>query len=687
MKLVKDLFKIILFVLIVYTPMFIFSLMSEFRQIEENINRSRQQKLAQIKNTIQDLLEQDRVLEACQKLKAEQSSLNLATFTVISTEGNCAYPFNFELPPIENKELIQPVKVNGQLLLFIKQKTRETDWALSISPKVVSLFTGFDSDFDFVLLKSILTSFLQVIYIVLIFVFLAVLILTKSIQNQYRKNGRDPVWLRVINKTFGWLQLQDLKILQLATSASLKKSQDLAKDRDLLETSLEYSIFNEIRLNNKNIPYTFSGTVAKVDINGFSKVVSAGYSKEVQNMTHFLEEFGCELLLRYQGLFEKTVGDEIVAVFKTVDSTGLAAAFARDLMQEFSRMTFNIELDQRSFTLKSSISNSELTFSKRPSGYGFSGDALTFTSRLLDVVTIKDRNILSCLKSEAHHLQDIVVIPSELKSFEFKNMGSQQGYLVDTFVQLNDIYSKSSELIKFFRSNEALIYLLEKIQTENDFEKLNLIFNHFCSFEVRQTNSVVIATWIQTIKIFEKRVYQDPKYAFSFSRLIIEGSRLIPTSQWNASCTDAVVSISRYLEGRINASVVDVLIEKDLNIIAIEHEKSFLIESDQSFRTRGNLLINQAILELSNSTFERVIKMIQSNTLLESSTGIYCACRIIIHYRKVNPAELETFVSYRQLSDLLHDLYLNKKSAISPRLLKLLDLVNSYSELTYKEAH
>ena len=120
-------------------------------------------------------------------------------------------------------------------------------------------------------------------------------------------------------------------------------------------------------------------------------------------------------------------------------------------------------------------------------------------------------------------------------------------------------------------------------------------------------------------------------------------------------------------------------------MIAIEQEKSFIIENDQSFRTRGNLLINQAIHQLSDSALEKVIKMIQSKNALESSTGIYCACRIIIFYRRKNPAELETFMTYRRLSKLLHGLYLNKNKDVSPRLLKLLGQVNSYNELTYTE--
>jgi hypothetical protein len=685
MKYVTDLLKISAFILIIYLPIVFVNSIGNFQRLERNINEERIMRLNIVKDEITKLLEKDRVLEACQRLAAEKDILNIATYTVISAEGRCNFPDNMELPPVKKFGVLSALEVNGFELSFIRDKTRDTEWAISISTKRLSYINSLTSGQSTVLLKALVLNLFQVIYVIFAFIFLAVLILTKSIRNRFRKNGRDPFWLRFINKTFGWLQLQELKALEFATSASLKQSDTLLKDQDLLETSLEFSILSEIRKNNHNIPYTFKGTVAKVDINGFSKVVSAGNAQVSQSLTKTLEDFGCELLQRYKGLFEKTVGDEIVVVFKSKDSVLLAAAFSRDLMFEFSRLNFDVVSEKRNFTLKSSISSSELIFSKRAPGYGFLGDALTYATRLLDVVTIKDRNILSCLKTQASEIQDLVLIPSELKTFDFKNMTSAEGYLIDQFVEIDDIYSMKTDLIKYFRSNAALIFLLNKLKTETDFGKLNHIFVTFSDISVRATEPAVIATWIETLKIFEKRVAENPNLAFSFSRLITEGARLIPAHQWDQTCTDAIISISRYIEGRINASIVDVLIEKDLNQIAIEQEKSFIIETDQSFRTRGNLLINQAIHQLSDSVLDKVIKMINSNSALETSTGIYCACRIIIFYRKENPAELETYMSYRKLSKLLNDLYLNKNKEISPRLLQLLDQVNSYNELTYQE--
>lgn len=681
----KDLLKITIFVFIVYLPIYLFSTYRSFSTIEQQVNKNRQEDLIHLRSSIQSLLQEDRVLEVCQRLAAEQASGNVSAYVLTSIEGNCEFPAQMQLPEALTVGTIQDFKLQGKEIVFMKDATKDAEWGVAINKYRASLVDFLSGKYSRIFIDDIIQTFLSVIYIVAAFSFLGVLVLARSIQTQFRKDGRDPIWFKILSKAFAWLHLHDLQLVQSASSAMIRRNETLMKDQDLLETSLEFSILNEIRKNNHNIPYSFQGAVAKVDINGFSKAISAGHSKEAQNLTKFLEEYGCELLQRYEGLFEKTVGDEIVVVFKTGDAALLATAFSRDLMREFSEINFSFGIEKRRFTLKSSISSSELTFSKRPPGYGFLGDALTYTTRLLDVVTIKDRNILSCLRSQALEISPLVKIPSEIRQFEFKNMSAAEGYLIDEFTHIQDIYDEKPELMKYFRSNDDILFLLEKVKIETNFEKLDYIFKNFYNSSIRVTIPAIISSWIESLKVFEKRVSQDPSLSFSFSRLIVEGSRLIPIDQWNASCTESIVSISRYIEGRINASVVDVLIEKDLNLIAIEQEKTFIIESDQSFRTRGNLLINQAIHQLSNSILDRVIKMIQSSNALESSTGIYCACRIIIYYRKNSPAELETFMSYKKLSKVLHGLYLNKHKEVSPRLLKLLDQVNSYNELTYRE--
>lgn len=670
MKYFKDIFRISIFVAIMYVPLAWYSTVGTLHDVENRNNLKVVEKISDFKAKLEQLLMNDRILESCQMLKAAKEVGSLASYRLESTDMTCAKPDLFtQLPPID---LAKPTSLLffDQPQLFLRGEARQSQWAIAVdNPAQGNLWARIKS--DPILREGIYKDLALVIYIIFAFIFCAVLILAESIQNQYRKKGKDPLWLKVINSTFGRLQLHDLKIIKAASSVLIKKNQELSRDRDLLETSLEYSILNEIRENNHKTPYQFHGTVAKVDINGFSKIVSAGFAGTSHNLTRFLEDFGCELLLRYNGLFEKTVGDEIVVVFKSEYSAMLAVAFTRDLMSEFSKISFDFGHEKRSFTLKSAINSSDILFSKRAPGYGFTGDALTYASRLLDMVTQKDRNFLSFLESELSDVRELVVLKDGPKKFEFKNMSANSGYLVDHFLSIEECYEKVPHLMIFFRSDSAFSFYLSKIQNEINLQKIDQVLNCFRLGVVRICSQELIGKWIDSLKVFELKVAQSKEFSTVFSKLISEGARLIPRNQWTQECTDAILSIPRDLDGRINASIIDVLIDKDLNSIAIENEKSFIIQWDSSFRTKGNLLINQALHGLSNSVFDSLRRMILSSNQLESHTGVFCACSVILHYQKTNPAELETYSSYQKLVRVLLRVQGNQ-GVLSPRISSIL---------------
>ena len=61
----RDLLKITLFVLIIYTPVFLISVISDFSKLESNINLTRKEHLVLVRDVVQKLLLEDRVVEAC----------------------------------------------------------------------------------------------------------------------------------------------------------------------------------------------------------------------------------------------------------------------------------------------------------------------------------------------------------------------------------------------------------------------------------------------------------------------------------------------------------------------------------------------------------------------------------------------------------------------------------------------
>jgi len=673
MKYIRDILRVTIFVLLIYTPIIWYTTQKILdRKILEE-NHLTAQLLGNISGTVTRLLKENRISEICQTLGAEYDVRNLVSYRVQSSDqGEC-------LAPQDN--LYVPQNLGFSIYnnaYYYRAKDKEVDWFISV--EMSKKIEYWDAILNYSKLRqSLLHDLFTVVYIIFTFVFLAVLVFANSIQQRFKRQGRNPLWLRVIKKIFGFLQLQDLRILDLATKEIIQEVDRLEKDIDLLETSLEYSILNEIKQKSKSIPYTFIGTVAKVDINGFSKVIALGDKTGTQRLTQNLEQFGCELLFRYQGLFEKSIGDEIVVVFKGKDSDKLATAFCRDLMREFSDLEFDFNAGQekRQFTLKSAISSSEIVFSKRISGYGFSGDALTFTTRLMDVVQLKDRNVLSILKNQADPIEYLIKVPQDVRTFEFKNMNSQSGYWVDQFKTIQECYELAESSLIYFRSNSDILFLLQKVQTEVSIDKVNVILDCLSKITLRETISQIVSAYIQSIIIFEQKAVANERFVISFTYLITEGARLVPASAWTQACTDCLLSVSRRIDGRVNAAIVEVLIEKNLFQTVSLHHDTFLFPGDQSYRTRGNLLINQALQHLDQDVLSKVINMMNSKVVLESHTGIYCACHISQYYQAYNPAELLIYNKHDQIIEQLQ-VILNEKKAqnntaiISDRLAEMI---------------
>jgi|GEM_PF-1883570 len=667
MKLYFNFFiRVLIGVLIFYVPIRLYNYSQIIKDEAARIEAGVFEQLARVHKEVKQLIDSGQVLEACERLKAEKSARTIAAYTVISPDMSCYEPDVLAKLDPNFQYGLGHYKIGDLGISMVRTDSRGVDWQVSVLTPQKFKYLDYAIHNPRTLYLMLLDLFQIVIYVFL-FVAGVILVQVQMTLNLFKSKDKTPFLFRLVGFLTEKMALKELVNSKAATVALIQKNRSMAKDMDLLETSLEQSILNEIRENNHKIPYTFYGTVAKVDINGFSKVVSSGHSSQSHNLTKFLEDFGCELLQRYNGLFEKTVGDEIVVVFKMEHSDLYATAFARDLMHEFSKVEINLSGELRKFTLKSSISSSQIQFSKRAPGYGFNGDALTYASRLLDMVKDKDRNMLSCMKADAEAVKEIIYLPDELRTFEFKNMKSTEGYLVDQFLNVEQIYRSKPQYLKYFRSDEALTFLLDRIMYEEDLAKVDMVFECFNLTRVRKCSSELRNKWIESIQHYQKRTMSDLKLIFPFSKLIVEGSKLIPKSEWTDECTQTILRIPRNVDGRMNASIIDVLIQKDLNGIALENEKSFVINSDPSFRTRGNLLISKARIELSDEVLGSVRKMLTSENKLEVSTGVFCACSIILLYQTKNPAELEIFSNYRKIIKKLRYLY-ERSSDLSPRL-------------------
>ena len=675
MKFIRDLGKISLFVAFLYLPLAIYAVLDDIALMD---NVQLQQSVQQFKNSAtqtQFYINQGRFVEACLAMEAQVNSNSIIATQLISSEASCGIneglinPFKSMLNP----DQITSLQVSdGNIYSYYTQNQNNTQWTIAAKTNpTISVWQRIKQ--SPILQKAIVTDILLVIYIIFMFIFCGVLILAESIRNQYRRQGKDPAWLRAVNKIFGFIQLHDLKILKDANTALIQQTDDLEKDKELLETSLELSILNEIKNNNQKVPYTFKGTVVKVDINGFSKVIASGHSEVTQSLTQTLEIYGCELLQRYSGLFEKTVGDEIVVVFKGKNPELNAVAFARDLMSEFSKIEYAVGSENRTFTLKASLSTSDIVFNKRPSGYGFSGTALTLTTRLLDVVKMKDRNVLSILSESGAAVQSLVAVPAQTEKFEFKNMNTAEGYQIDQFLSVQQAYNSHPHLLTYFKSDSAVLFLFDRLKFEKDFEKIKLILHCLSAVKIHQTSEKVVQAWNELVESLLQQKSAVPQYEFVLAQVITLATQLIPNHMWDQRCIQTSLSIPRDIQGRVNASIVELLSNKNLVQVVLQNSETFIIPNDTSFRTRGNLLLSQGLYELNEQVFKDIIRMIQSSNELEMGTGLYTASQLIQHYKVHNPAALQTYDQYQKLVKSLNQIRHQKAEKISDRLKEMLN--------------
>jgi len=518
-----------------------------------------------------------------------------------------------------------------------------------------------------------LSDFTQLtISILLLFFFLVLMQAQVTLQSYRRSLRKEPKLITFLARIAKIFSLDDLQKLDSAATVTKKRTEKLEADILLLETSLEQSILEEIRKQSIQLPYTFTGTIARVDINGFSKLVDAGFSPEDQLLKAF-EESACEVLRRYRGKFDKINGDEIVAVFTGSDSEKMAFGFCRDLGIKFSSTIFHYPGFER-FTLKGAISSSNMQFNRGPAGYYFSGDGMTISKRLLDNVSRKDINVICSLNNEFYKSKALAKHTSNEVKFEFKNMKSESGFFVFDYLQIEEIYQNSTELIKFFRLDQDIIFLFRKILEETNESKINSIFDLFKVIRISECSERLIESWIESIVKLEKRAKLNPGFRKHLANLIVNGSNLIPKKQWDSRCSKALLDLDRRMDNRINSSVLEVLSEKD--ILAINDFDSFVNSNSSPFRVLANILVIKCIIELTDRDLSKIHDMITSLSKEERDAGLYGAARVILHYQQSNPAALETFETVKKIFSILRDYSSNYDGSGSSRISEMISRID-----------
>ena len=673
MKYCTDIFRILILISILYVGISIWNAQSFVDTVNSNEQLKFKSKIIDSRKSIEKLLIENRHFEACLQAGTDFRSGNISAYFIDVKAAPCWESKEFinlisnQLTPGVLNEFANKDKSK---FFAYKLYTNSTEWIL-INKKNAdkTFFQLFKS--DKVLRGSIYKEIFIVLQIMLIIIFIFSILLVEDLQGQLRKAGKESKWLSLANKLFGWVRPKYIKMAVSAQAAQIQQTDELTKQLEFISTSLQSTVLQEIKQNKSKIPYTFAGTVARIDINGFSTAVVAGSADQVTTITDTFLQLACELMQRYDGLFEKALGDEVIVVFKENEalkkSSLRAMAFARDLMMTYSQIEFQVGDRKNKFTVKSSLNKSSITFLLGHAGPVFSGDALTYTKRLLDAVTIKDRNIASSFLVEAADYEKLVDLPQTAEKFDFKNMNSAQGYQIEKFLTIQNAYDLQPEYLQYFKSDEDICFLFEKIQTENNPDKLFLIFQCLRQIHIHISSDLLVRSWIAAIEQYKAKA-KEHNFKNNYANLISAGLKLIPQNQWTSDCTNAISNISRNSDGRINAAIVELLADKKITDIIINQSESFIIHQDPSFRTEGNLLIAKAMYQLDEIVLSDILEMLESDNTLKLNTGIFVSGQVLEHYEKINPAGLRTFANYKKMIKQLTIIQNTKQNLLSDRM-------------------
>lgn len=500
-----------------------------------------------------------------------------------------------------------------------------------------------------------------------------------EIKDDFRSsNKRLTKFQSIFLKIFSMFKVSDLLRIQKASKSVLLQNDTLESERKIYTKALTTKMLEEIKEKKGKIPYSFDAVIVRVDLNYFTKMFfSSPNEKMIQLISHY-SEMSFELLERYNGLLYQFVGDEVVVAFQDTaseDRYSLAISFIRDFFSEFSDFKFDMgDGVQRSFTIKASLANSKTTFYQLPFGYFYNGENLISSQRVLSMIDIKDHNVMSCLKADSVKINNFVDGAYEEKEVLLKNFPqASELQLFDKFKPIDYFYTKKSMQIKYFRSDNAIIFFLQNILNSDQATQKYLLEVLFL-IKPHNLKSAVVDKWKHGIYELSSAISSKDTERIKFlSTFIALAKNLIPKDNWNYELTNALIAIPQNLDLRLNANIIEILGDKlSFEQLANYWAKLGATDLKGSYRPAGNLLLLRAFHKLDDKVVKDILAMLSSNDTLMQHTGVYVAIEVIKFYRKNNPAELEISNETQKIIAILNKFKSGQGTNLSARLSDLL---------------
>lgn len=649
----KDFIKLFIFVNILFLPLAFFDLRNSVESLYRNQKIETYNLVQESQNRIIEYFNESDLVGACTQLKAEQKSHVINLYYLETKEGTCHFPKTLITTPVipMNSAIVREFEFHQSQIAMTGYQSSSNKLIIGrfISPKK-SL-----NDYLFnysIIFNAAMSEFFRSFLITLIIIFTLMVIFSQQIKKIFKRD-KNSWWIKTFITIFNRFQLGELNLVKKLTEVLNNENIKLITYSEFIENSLEQSLLKEIKENQLTLPLTFEGTVARVDINGFSTVVAENSDKISFMLTDAMEQIGCELIKRYSGLFEKTVGDEIIVLFRGKNSRLFAIAFIRDLMREFSKLEFKIQNSNQFFLMKGTLSTSPINFRKRRSGYGFDGFALTLTARLLSVINRKDTNIVSVLSSDLQYIQSLIGKTSTEEKFIFKNMSADLGVFFDEFKSIQDYTTEELlNVLTYFRSDKDICEIMNLLLNDISFDLKKNILIHLKSFSTNSISELVKLQWLQTIQSISENLKSE-NASWILANLISLGNNLIPKTDWSSNISQQLILfLNESFDSRVMSAVIETLTYKDLNFLN-NHFENNQSNFEKSNRIQGDMLIADCLTSISEQNLQKILNMLNSTNEIRANTGIYVSAVVLISCLKKNRALLNTFKEYHQIVNYL----------------------------------
>ncbi|XGC80997.1 hypothetical protein ACES2L_00690 [Bdellovibrio bacteriovorus] len=639
----KDFLKIILFAVLFYGPAVYLYYVYLKDRVESQELDQRLKNVESVYQLIEPMVEAGMDAEVCNQLSAETRANRIILFSYKAGNTLCSVPD--ETPPenfpAASEGIFYSFKNDKIDVSYKKTKLGSGTLVLGYDnpQKHPPLYYLTNSKF---LLLTMAAEFALVIWLLLGFTILFVSRNLQKIKNNYA-GATNSKTLSSLEFLFGWLTVDDMQVVEEASSETLSKLKALQDNRMFAETSLQYSVISEIEALHKSgkrvdFPYKFKGVTVRVDINGYSSIMTKTSLELTRQINSTFKEQAAELAYRYKGLFENSAGDEVVYCFKDDDALLRGTAFVRDLMKAFSDTSFESGNGQKiKLFVKASLDTSEMLMDIGTSRVEFDGLSLLYTNRMFADMPYKDKNVLIVLPSVASDISALTHKPYETRKIVAKGMELEVSY-IDQFKSRKEVGGELATTNYYCSDKDIVEYLKEpNLQALSSLDR------------IRKVSSEVKDAWISTIDTNIKEFKLRALPPTLMPTLVTVGSQIIPVDQWTEACSEAVLRASRLPLQRVPENTIDALIKVDRYEDAQKVSEPVI----NTNRYKANSLLAQALAEPNEKNLKAIRLMATTKDYNLRSSGIFAAASLLGAFAKDKNNSVLVLKEYAKLRKIL----------------------------------